>query len=217
MTKGAQMTDILNRISENVVIGSQDQVRELTEQAVAEGMPPEEILKKGLIPGMDIVGEKFQIGEYFIPHMLLAARAMQAALGILRPLLASSGAEPVGRVVLGTVEGDHHDIGKNLLKMMLEGKGFEVNDLGIDVTAETFVAAVDEKVQIVAMSALLSTTAPFLVKTIDALKAAGVRDRVKIMVGGGVVTQEMADQIGADAFGQDAAVGAEKALELLGA
>jgi 5-methyltetrahydrofolate--homocysteine methyltransferase len=210
------MPDILDRITENVVTGNQDLVRELAEQAVAGGIAPGDILQKGLIPGMDIVGEKFQRGEYFIPHMLLAARAMQAALGILRPLLAQSGNEPVGRVILGTVEGDHHDIGKNLIKMMLEGKGFEVNDLGVDVKAEAFVAAVDENVQIVAMSALLSTTAPFLLKTIEALEAAGVRKRVKILVGGGVVTQEMADRIGADAFGQDAAVGAVKALELLG-
>jgi 5-methyltetrahydrofolate--homocysteine methyltransferase len=164
---------------------------------------------------MDIVGEKFQSGEYFIPHMLLAARAMQSALEILRPLLAETGAKPTGRVVLGTVKGDHHDIGKNLLKMMLEGKGFEVNDLGIDVKPERFVEAVGDDVQIVAMSALLSTTAPFIKETIEALIDAGVRDRIKIIVGGGVLTQEMADNYGADAYGQDAAVGAVKSMELI--
>jgi 5-methyltetrahydrofolate--homocysteine methyltransferase len=164
---------------------------------------------------MDEVGRKFQSGEFFIPHMLLAARAMNVAMEILRPHLVKTGAKPAGKALLGTVQGDHHDIGKNLVSMMLKGKGFEVIDIGIDTPVQKFVDSVTNDTDIVAMSALLSTTAPFLEKTIVALEEAGLRRRVKIMVGGGAVTQEYADKIGADAYGKDAAIAAEKALELV--
>jgi 5-methyltetrahydrofolate--homocysteine methyltransferase len=208
--------DLLNQLAEQICLGQQDRVRDLVREAIEHDIAVSRILTQGLIPGMDVVGEKFQSGEYFIPNMLLAARAMKGALEILRPLLAKTGAKPVGRVVIGTVKGDLHDIGKNLVRMMLEGKGFEVLDLGMDVAPETFVAAVDETVDIVGLSCLLSTTAPFIRDTIVALDKAGLRDHVKVMVGGGVVTQRLADDFGADAYGQDAAWGAVKALELMG-
>lgn len=208
--------DVLSQLVEQICLGQQDRVRELVREAIEQDIAVTRILSQGLIPGMDRVGEKFQTGEYFIPNMLLAARAMKGALELLRPLLAESGAKPVGRVVIGTVKGDLHDIGKNLVRMMLEGKGFEVLDLGMDVSPETFVKAVDESVDIVGLSCLLSTTAPFIRDTIVALDKAGLRDRVKVMVGGGMVTQKLADDVGADAYGQDAALGAVKALELMG-
>jgi len=208
--------DLLGQLVEQICLGQQERVRELVREAIEQDMAVTRILSQGLIPGMDRVGEKFQTGEYFIPNMLLAARAMKGALEILRPLLAESGAKAVGKVVIGTVKGDLHDIGKNLVRMMLEGKGFEVLDLGMDVSPETFVKAVDDSVDIVGLSCLLSTTAPFLRDTIVALDKAGLRDRVKVMVGGGMVTQKLADDVGADAYGQDAALGAVKALELMG-
>jgi 5-methyltetrahydrofolate--homocysteine methyltransferase len=209
------LMEILGLISEKIIIGRQLELPDLIKQALDDHISPEEILAEAMIPGMDAVGAKFQTGEYFIPDMLLAARAMQAALDVLRPHLTRAGAKPLGNVVLGTVKGDHHDIGKNLIKMMLEGKGFDVIDLGMDVSPEQFVESVDEKVDIVAMSALLSTTAPFIKDTIDALAAAGLREKVKVIVGGGVVTQELADEYGADAYGRDAAIGAVKAAALL--
>jgi len=208
--------DLLGQLGEQICLGQQDRVRELVREAIEQDIAVTRILSQGLIPGMDRVGEKFQTGEYFIPNMLLAARAMKGALEILRPLLAETGAKPVGKVVIGTVKGDLHDIGKNLVRMMLEGKGFEVLDLGMDVSPETFVKTVDDSVDIVGLSCLLSTTAPFLRDTIVALDKAGLRDRVKVMVGGGMVTQKLADDVGADAYGQDAALGAVKALELMG-
>jgi len=208
--------DLLNQLAEQICLGQQDRVRDLVREAIEHDIAVSRILTQGLIPGMDVVGEKFQSGEYFIPNMLLAARAMKGALEILRPLLAKTGAKPVGKVVIGTVKGDLHDIGKNLVRMMMEGKGFEVLDLGMDVSPETFVKTVDDSVDIVGLSCLLSTTAPFLRDTIVALDKAGMRDRVKVMVGGGMVTQKLADDVGADAYGQDAALGAVKALELMG-
>lgn len=208
---------ILAQLIEPIGRGDRQAVRRLVTEALERGIPPSRVLAGGLIRGMDVVGERFQAGELYIPHLLLAARAMQAALEILRPRLVETGAQPVGRVVLGTVRGDHHDIGKNLVRMMLEGKGFEVIDLGVDVPPASFAAAVtaNEGVRIVAMSSLLSTTAPFLGETVEVLRTAGVRDRVKVLVGGGVVTQETADRCGADAYGPDAAAGAETALRLL--
>ena len=207
---------ILDQLSETLQKGDQKQIVELIGQAFDAGMTPETVLNEGLIAGMDAVGQKFQAGEIYIPHMLLAARAMHAALDILKPLLAESGNAPAGRVVLGTVKGDHHDIGKNLVSTMLTGKGFEVIDIGIDVPPEKFVGAVDETIQIVAMSALLSTTAPFIGETIEALDQAAVRKNVKIMVGGGAVSQAFADGIGADAYGADAAMAAVLAMKLVG-
>jgi len=206
---------LLDRLAQTLQQGDVAVTTGLIDQAMAEGMPAETVLKDGLIVGMDQIGQKFQAGEIFIPHMLLAARAMNAGIDILKPVLAESGAKPAGHIVLGTVKGDHHDIGKNLVRIMLEGKGFEVNDLGIDVQPEVFVKAVSDEVQVVAISALLSTTVPFIKETVDALEEAGVRKRIKIIIGGGVVTQEMADVFGADAYGQDAAIGAIKALELV--
>ena len=207
---------ILEQILQTLQKGDQKQIVALVRQAFDAGMSPEAVLNEGLIAGMDVVGQKFQAGEIYIPHMLLAARAMHAALDILKPLLAESGNAPAGRVVLGTVRGDHHDIGKNLVSTMLEGKGFEVIDVGIDAPAERFVDAVDDSVQIVAMSALLSTTAPFIGETIEALDKAAVRGNVKVMVGGGAVSQAFADRIGADAYGADAAAAAVLAMTLVG-
>ncbi len=211
------MTPILERLAEALPGGDVAETTGLVQQALAEGLSAEKVLNQGLIAGMETVGEKFQTGEIYIPHMLLAARAMHAAIDILKPKLVESGAKPAGRIVLGTVKGDHHDIGKNLVRIMLEGSGFEVRDLGIDVKPDVFVEAVTEDVQIVAMSALLSTTAPFLGETIEALEKAGVRNRIRILIGGGVVTQKMADHFGADAYGRDAATGAVKASELMAA
>ncbi len=205
---------IFQEISQAVQRGDLASVKELVSQALSQGETPHAILNDGLIAGMDEVGRKFQSGEFFIPHMLIAARAMQGALEILRPRLVETGSKPAGKVLLGTVQGDHHDIGKNLVSMMLKGKGFEVVDIGIDVPVDKFVDAVTDDIDIVAMSALLSTTAPFLEKTIQAIEAAGLRERVKIMVGGGVVTQEYADKINADGYGKDAAIAAEVALKL---
>ena len=207
--------ELLTQLAEAVVVGDRDLVVDLVEKAVAAKIPPENILKQGLIAGMDVVGDKFQVGDFFIPHMLLAARAMKTGLEALRPLLVESGVKPAGAVVLGTVQDDHHDIGKNLVAMMLEGKGFEVRDLGISVSPEKFVEAVGEDVQILGMSALLSTTAPYLSETIKALEKAGKRGRVKVMVGGGVVTPSLAKAIGADGFGADAGSAGRLALELL--
>lgn len=209
------MTTALQRLAEALPRGDVAETTNLVRQALASGLSAETVLNQGLIAGMETVGEKFQTGEIYIPHMLLAARAMHTAIDILKPMLVDSGAKPAGHVVLGTVKGDHHDIGKNLVKIMLEGTGFEVTDLGIDVRPEVFAGAITEKIQIVAMSALLSTTATFIRETIEALEKAGVRDKIKIIIGGGVVTQEMADAFGADAFGRDAAAGAVKAMALM--
>lgn len=207
---------LLDAIVEALQKGDQKQIGERVRQALDAGLTPETVLNAGLIAGMDVVGQKFQAGTIYIPHMLLAARAMHTALDILKPLLAESGNATVGRVVLGTVKGDHHDIGKNLVSTMLEGKGFEVVDVGIDAAVERFVDAVDDTVQVVAMSALLSTTAPFIGETIEALDKAGLRGGIKIMVGGGAVSQAFAERIGADAYGADAATAAVLAVKLIG-
>jgi 5-methyltetrahydrofolate--homocysteine methyltransferase len=207
--------EIYERLSREIVEGQQSQVQETVREALDQGLDVTGILNQGLMPGMDEVGDKFQAGQYYIPHMLLAARAMTAALDILRPKLVETGAKPVGKVVLGTVQGDHHDIGKNLVRMMLEGKGFEVVDLGMDTSPDQFVAAADDTVDVIGLSCLLSTTAPFVKETIEALEKAGLRDRIKVIIGGGVVTQKMADDYGADAYGQDAARGAAEALALV--
>lgn len=203
------------QLIEAVERGDTATVTRLTTEAVEQGRQPGEILNSSLIKAMDNVGQKFQTGEIFIPHMLMAARAMNTALDTLRPLLEQSGVKAVGKVVLGTVKGDHHDIGKNLVSMMLKGKGFEVIDIGINAPPQKFIDAIDDSVDIVAMSALLSTTAPFLGQTIEAIAEAGLRDKVKVMVGGGVVNQEMADQYGADGYAPDAALAAVAALNLL--
>lgn len=206
---------ILKNLSEALQKGDRDLVSSLVKEAFEGGLKAEEILNSGLIAGMDQIGKKFQKGEIYIPHMLIAARAMHAALDIIKPKMVETGAQSIGKVVLGTVRGDHHDIGKNLVAMMLEGKGLEVVDIGIDVPPEKFVDAASDDARIIGMSALLSTTAPFMKETIEALEKAGLRDKVKVMVGGGAVTREYADRIGADAYGSDAAAAADIALELI--
>ncbi len=189
-----------------------------TQKALDAGMTAESILYQGCIPAMDEVGYQFEIGEKFVPEMLIAARAMDAAMQLLRPLLVEEGIEQIGTVLAGTVQGDLHDIGKNLVMMMMEGAGFRIVDLGTDVAPETFVEAVKtEHPDIVAMSALLTTTTRSIIATIQALEEAGLRDQVKVMVGGAPITQEFADKVGADGFAPDAGSAARKAKELIAA
>ena len=191
-------------------------VKQLTEEAIAAGIDPQKILSDGLIAGMDVAGGKFKRNEIFIPEMLVIAKAMNEALAILKPKLMEVGAKPVAKAIIGTVKGDVHDIGKNMLGMMLEGAGLEVTDLGYDVPPEKFVEAVKEvNPQILGMSALLSTTMVELPVVIDALKEAGIRDEVKVIVGGAPVTQKYADDIGADGYGDDAATGADVARKFI--
>jgi 5-methyltetrahydrofolate--homocysteine methyltransferase len=177
---------------------------------------PQQLLDQHMIRAMDEVGRRFEANEYFVPELLIAARAMRGALDLIRPLLAESGAEPAGRVVIGTVRGDLHDIGKNLVAAMLEGGGFEVIDLGVDVPPEKFVAAAGEKeADIIAMSALLTTTMPGMKTTLEAIREAGIRDRVKVMVGGAPLTRAFADEIGADGFSDNASGAVRVARELV--
>lgn len=200
-----------------ILNGDDKSALRLTNEALQKGIDPSELITKGMIPAMDKVGKLFEAQEYYIPEMLLAGRAMKAALEPIRPLLAASGAQPTGRIVLGTVQGDLHDIGKNLVGSMLEGAGFEVFDVGIDVPSQKFIEAVREKnPHILALSALLTVTMPEMKKTIDALAQAGLRSRVKVLVGGAPVTQKFADEIGADGYGENAssAVSVARALTL---
>lgn len=207
----------LKEIHEYTVTGNASKVRELTEQALAEGVAPGEIISKYLIPAMGEVGDRFERNEFYVPELLIAARAMQGALQILKPLLADNDLKPVGRVVIGTVKGDLHDIGKNLVSMMLQGAGFEVTDLGVDVAPERFVdAIVQDSEQIVALSALLTTTMPAMKATIEALRAAGAREKVMVVIGGAPVTQRYADEIGADGYAPDANSAVRKVKQLLG-
>jgi 5-methyltetrahydrofolate--homocysteine methyltransferase len=202
----------LNNISESLQRGAAEKVEELVKKALEENLLPKDILENGLIKGMDIIGAKFKKNEVYVPEVLIAARAMHAGMSILRPKLAETGVKNIGKVAIGTVKGDLHDIGKNLVKMMLEGAGFEVIDLGIDVSPDKFVEAVKEhKPNIIGMSALLTTTMVNMVEVIKALEAAGLRDKVKIMIGGAPITQNYADQIGADGCSPDAASAVDKA------
>jgi corrinoid protein of di/trimethylamine methyltransferase len=188
-----------------VITGDAIAARTLTEQALANGADPLGLVNGELVPAMDEVGRRFESNEYFVPELLIAARAMKAALELIRPLLVARGDQPAGRVVIGTVKGDLHDIGKNLVVSLLEGGGFEVIDLGVNVPPEKFVSALREKdVKILAMSALLTTTMAAMKSTIDALKQAGVRQNVKVLVGGAAVTQQYADEIGADGYSENA-------------
>jgi len=199
-----------------VIEGKMAQVKVLTQQALDEGKTAQEILDEALIPAMDAVGEKFNCHEFYIPEMLISARAMQAGVAILKPLLAEAAAKPRGTVVLGTVKGDLHDIGKNLVGMMLQGSGFEVIDLGADVAPQRFVEAVRANTpNFVMMSALLTTTMLSMKDTVEALKAAGLRDRVKVAVGGAPVTQRFCDEVGADFYAPSATGAVTKAKELL--
>jgi len=184
----------LQALADAVIAGKRDDVAAMTQGAVDEGVGPEQVINEGLIAGMSVVGEKFKNNEFYVPEVLITARAMHAGMDIIKPLLAESGVEPRGVVAIGTVKGDLHDIGKNLVSMMLEGGGYEVVDLEVDVPAEKYVESVqNDGVKVIALSALLTTTMPAMKDTIDALVEAGVRDQVKVMIGGAPVTQNYAD------------------------
>jgi len=205
------MVDLKN-VSEALQRGDAEKVAELVKQALEENLLPKDILENGLIKGMDIIGAKFKKNEVYVPEVLIAARAMHAGMDVLRPKLVETGVKNIGKVAIGTVKGDLHDIGKNLVKMMLEGAGFEVVDLGVDVSVDKFVEAVKEhQPNIIGMSALLTTTMVNMPEVIKALDIAGLRDKVKVMVGGAPITQNYANQIGADGYSPDAASAADKA------
>jgi 5-methyltetrahydrofolate--homocysteine methyltransferase len=211
------MNDTLHTIYHLIIEGDMGGARQHVEDAIDQGVSAEATLKQALIPAMEKVGELFEEGEYFVPEMLISARAMQAALKVIGPHLVEENVGTIGKVVIGTVKGDMHDIGKNLVGMMLEGIGFEVVDLGTDVSAETFVeAARDADVDVVALSALLTTTLPGMFTTIEALESAGLRGRLKIMVGGAPVTAAYAAQIGADGYALDASQAASLAKSFVG-
>jgi corrinoid protein of di/trimethylamine methyltransferase len=195
----------LSKLYDAILNGDSKTAAAITAEALESGVPAMELVTKHMVPAMDEVGKRYECEEYFVPELLLAARAMKGALVLIRPLLAASGAEPTGRVVIGTVKGDLHDIGKNLVAAMLEGGGFEVTDLGADVAPEKFVEAIREKnAGIVCLSALLTVSMPAMKKTIETLESAGVRSRVKVLVGGAPVTEEFAQKIGADGYGETA-------------
>jgi len=205
----------LKPLHDAILTGDANAAKAATEAALAAGVQPLALVQETMMPAMDEVGRKFECNEYFVPELLLAARAMKAGLELIRPLLVAGGVEPVGRIAIGTVKGDLHDIGKNLVAAMLEGGGYEVIDLGVNVDPAKFVAAVKDKgARIVAMSALLTTTMPAMKTTIDALKQAGVRDRVKVMVGGAPISEAYAKEIGADGYSQSAAGAVAAAREL---
>ncbi len=202
-------------ISENLQKGKAKIVKELVQKAVDDGLPAVQILGEGLLSGMNVIGEKFKNNEVYVPEVLVAARAMNMGMQILKPLLVEDGVQSTGKVCIGTVQGDLHDIGKNLVKMMMEGKGLEVVDLGTDVSPETFVnTAVERNCQIICCSALLTTTMEVMADVVKAAENAGIRDKVKIMVGGAPVTEEFCNQIGADKYTSDAASAADAAVEL---
>jgi len=208
--------NILDSLRASVIEGDAAQAPALVKQAMDAGLPPEQILNEGLISAMAQVGKLFEEGEFFVPEMLIAARAMKAGLGLLRPSLAAANVKAVGKVVIGTVQGDLHDIGKNLVAMMLEGAGFEIVDLGTDVSPQKFVDAVRQhQPQLVGLSALLTTTMPKMKDTVEALKEAGLRDRVKVMIGGAPVTDKYAGDIGADLYAPDASSAATRAKQLI--
>ena len=209
---------MLNQISENLQKGKAKLVKQLVQEAIDAGIPAQDILEQGLIAGMNIVGEKFRNNEVFVPEVLVAARDMNMGAALLKPLLAADGVKASGRVCIGTVQGDLHDIGKNLVRMMMEGKGLEVIDLGTDVAPETFVTTAREQgCQVICCSALLTTTMPVMADVVKAVEAAGIRDQVKIMIGGAPVTDDFRVQIGADVYTADAASAAEAAVQLCAA
>lgn len=204
----------LHEISLQLQAGKAKIVKNLVQQAIDEGIPAQKILEEGLLAGMNIVGEKFKNNEIFVPEVLVSARAMNMGANLLKPLLAQDGIKVSGKVCIGTVKGDLHDIGKNLVKMMMEGKGLEVIDLGTDVAPDTFVkAAIDNDCKVICCSALLTTTMGVMGDVVKAAEAAGIRDKVKIMVGGAPVTEAFCQQIGADAYTLDATSASEKAVE----
>ena len=206
---------ILDQISENIQKGKAKIVKELVQQAIDEGADPEQILNEGLLAGMSVIGEKFKNNEVYVPEVLVAARAMNMGSQILKPHLVASGVTASGKVCIGTVQGDLHDIGKNIVKMMMEGKGLEVVDLGTDVSAEAFVnTAIEQNCQVICCSALLTTTMGVMGDVVKALEAAGARDKIKVMVGGAPVSEEFCRQIGADVYTSDAASAADAAVAL---
>lgn len=207
---------IFEEISQTLQKGRAKLVGELVAKALENGEQPKDILEKGLLAGMSVIGEKFQKNEVFVPEVLIAARAMDAGVKVLKPSLVEAGVEPIGRVCIGTVEGDLHDIGKNLVRMMLEGKGIEVIDLGVDVSAEKFVqTAIDENCDIICCSALLTTTMNVMKEVVEKAVEKGVRDKVKIMVGGAPITESFCKSIGADVYTPDAASAADAAAAIL--
>ena len=207
---------LLEDLRKNVIDGDLNATREQVNQALAQKIPPDEILKAGLIAAMSEVGRMFENGDFYVPEMLISARAMKGGLAILRPQLAAANIQAIGKVVIGTVQGDLHDIGKNLVGMMLEGAGFELVDLGTDVSPEKYVAAVKEyNPDLVGLSALLTTTMPRMKDIVQALQAAGLRERLKVMIGGAPVTEQYALDIGADIYAPDAASAAQRARQSL--
>jgi 5-methyltetrahydrofolate--homocysteine methyltransferase len=210
--------EIREGLFEHTLNGHAPEVKALTEEALALGMDPMDVLFKALIPSLEEVGRRFESGDFFVPEMLIAARAMQGALVILRPLIAETGAKPVGKYVIGTVKGDIHDIGKNLVVIMLEGAGFEVFDIGVNAAPEKFVEAVREhQPDVVGFSAFLTTTMPMFKVNLEALEKAGLRDKVHVMVGGAPVTEEYAKHVGADSYAPDASIATRMAKQHVGA
>ena len=208
---------IFENLTESIMEGDESKVKKIVEEAVKNNVPVKDILNEGLIGAMNIVGAKFRNCELFVPEVLMAARAMKAGIEILKPLFDKFGVQPLGKIVIGTVKGDLHDIGKNLVAMMVEGSGFEVLDLGVDVPPETFVDAVKRnRADLCMMSALLTTTMPAMKDTVEAFKEAGLGGKVKTMVGGAPVTQNFANTIGADGYGSNAAAAVEVAKALIG-
>ena len=208
--------EILKALYDNTLIGNAPEVKDLTNQGLEQDLDPEKMLYDALIPSLEEVGARFERGDFFVPEMLIAARAMQGALDILRPLLAETGAKQVGTYVMGTVKGDVHDIGKNLVNIMLEGAGFTVYDLGVNVAPEVFVEKINEhQPDIVGFSAFLTTTMPMFNANINALEKAGIRNDVIVMVGGAPVTQEYADMVGADGYAADASTAVRLAKDLI--
>jgi len=208
--------NVLELIKESVIKGDAQKAKEAVESAIKENIPIEKILNEGLIAGMQVVGTKFKNNEFYVPEVLIAARAMNQAMTLIAPLILQSGIKPLAKLAIGTVKGDLHDIGKNLVVMMWKGAGFEVDDLGIDVSAEKFVEAVKNGATVIGLSALLTTTMVAMKDIIESLKSAGVRDQVKIVIGGAPVTQSYADEIGADGYSADAASAVDTAKQLLG-
>jgi methylmalonyl-CoA mutase cobalamin-binding domain/chain len=208
--------ELLRQLYDRTLVGNGPEVLDLTRQGLADGLGPETLLYEALIPALEEVGARFERGDFFVPEMLIAGKAMAGALQILRPLLAETGAQTIGKIVMGTVKGDVHDIGKNLVNIMFEGAGFEVIDLGVQVAPERFVAAIEQhQPDIVGFSAFLTTTMPMFKANINALVKAGLRDQVIVMVGGAPVTQEYADVVGADGYAADASAAVVRAKELL--
>jgi methylmalonyl-CoA mutase cobalamin-binding domain/chain len=209
--------ELLRQLYDYTLVGNGPEVLDLTRQGLALGMGPETLLYEALIPSLEEVGARFERGDFFVPEMLIAGKAMAGALEILRPLLAETGAQTIGKIVMGTVKGDVHDIGKNLVNIMFEGAGFEVIDLGVQVAPEKFLDAIREhQPDIVGFSAFLTTTMPMFKANINALEKAGMRDQVIVMVGGAPVTQEYADVVGADGYASDASAAVVRAKELIG-